>query len=160
VAASKSKKKITPGPAARKASKSRTAAAQRGWETRRAREREALRLAEARARARKKRAKERRVAAEKLRLAKAEAARVRKAQRRRRHVRVRAEGALSTFVRAVDAGTRDQELRAVKESWHREKRALERVYDGDAEAFFAVLDAIAEASGTDWDIAYGSPNAA
>jgi hypothetical protein len=131
----------------------RNAAAAKGWETRR-------RKAAAAEKKRRERARKR---AETLARKAAEKERRREAARRgyaRRLARERAQAALETFVSAVDRRVPEREIRAVKESWHREKAALENAYGDDYERFLGILDELADAEGTEWDIAYGGSDSA
>lgn len=152
MAATKTQKERNTSAHARKSAKARSQAALRGWETRRkaAREAERKRRAAAKLRAERKAAR-----------ALAEAKRLEKGRRARRRglAKARAKSALATFVEAVDHDVRERELAVVRRGWHRRKEALEREYEGDWDAYMAILDRLADEVGTDWDIAYQSPSA-
>lgn len=73
-----------------------------------------------------------------------------------RRARERTREALGTFVDAVAERVPLRELTRIKETWHREKLALERELADDYERYLDILDDLALESGTDWDIGYGS----
>jgi hypothetical protein len=75
---------------------------------------------------------------------------------RTRRAKERARSALETFVGAVDKRAPLRELERVKESWRRAKRELEGALSEDYERYLEILDDLADESGTEWDIAYGS----
>jgi hypothetical protein len=135
------KKKTNPSRAARK-----------GWETRRAREAEAAREKKRRARAR---AKEKRRKAE-LAKRRSEAG---KRGYRTRLAKERARAALAELHKAVKAGKSGRRIDRVRESWHREKHALEGVLD-DYDRYMAILEELSDDEAPDWDIAYGSTESA
>lgn len=134
------------------AARKRSKAARQGWETRRAREEAAKKKRAAQAAARAARAKAK---------AEAHARRVAAGKKgaRRRKARERAEAAFATW--EENAGQRDargtfiRETKRLHESWLQAKRELYDALDEDYEAYMGILEDIAEASGTEWDIAYG-----
>jgi uncharacterized protein YPO0396 len=128
----------------------RSRAARKGWETRRAKEEAAKRL-------RRKRARER---AERAR-AKEEAHRKRveagKRGARTRLAKERAREALAELRRAVNK--KSPRIDRVRETWHREKAELETVIN-DYDRYMAILDELSDDEAPDWDIAYGSTESA
>jgi hypothetical protein len=136
--------------ATRKKKLSASAAARKGWETRRKAERAAARKKAAQARAREAK---RRAAAElhaRRVLAGKKAARTRLAK-------ARAREALAELRHAVKAGSR--RVDRVRDSWHKEKRQLEAVVD-DYDRYMAILEELSDDEAPDWDIAYGSTESA
>ena len=128
-------------------------AAQKGWETRRK---------NAEASAKKKRAANRKRAATLARKASEKARRGEASKRghERRRARERAQIALETFVSAVDRKVAARELAIVKEIWRQEKLVAEKAYNAEYTAYLQFLDDLADDVGTEWDIAYGSTDAA
>ena len=141
-----------PAPEA-KAAKARTAAARKGWETRKRRAEEEARRKRARAKAR---------AAEKKRAAEEHARRSRAAKKgaRTRKAKERAQAALETFHEAVRHRTREHELDLVRASWHKAKREVFEAGDVDLEDYLDILATISEATASEWDIAYAPEEAA
>lgn len=151
MAATTKKKRNTP-PSKRKPSPA-SKAAKKGWETRR--------KAEA-ALARKKRAAQKKRAATLARKAEERTRRSEAAKRgyRKHLARERARSALETFVSAVDRKVASRELAAIKRSWRREKAAAEKAYGPEYNQYLQFLEDLSDDVGTEWDIAYGSTDAA
>jgi uncharacterized protein YPO0396 len=128
----------------------RSRAARKGWETRRAKAAKAKRAKAARAREREKKRRAAEEEHQKRVLAAKWGARTRLAKQR-------ARAALTELRRAVDK--RSPRIDRVRETWRREKFKLEVAVD-DYERYLAILDELADDEAPDWDIAYGSSESA
>jgi hypothetical protein len=78
---------------------------------------------------------------------------------RTRLAKERARAALVELRKAVRSGDKSRRIDRVRDSWHKEKRALEGVID-DYDRYMAILEELSDDEAPDWDIAYGSTESA